>query len=220
MSIRKHDFVIGENYHVYNRGVDKRAIVLDPYDLERMLKTFTEFNTVDPIGSIYENRFIKNKKKLGSKASKLVDIIAYCINPNHFHLILTPVVEKGIEKLMQRVGGYTKYFNNRYKRSGSLFQDKFKSKYISDNRYLLHLSAYINMNNLNELGSKASKLSISSLGEYLHGENICNPKIILEQFRNVDEYKKFAFDSWKDVCLRKKSLKMLEDDDLEALLPS
>lgn len=81
---------------------------------------------------------------------------------NHlsFHFILEQISEKGIEKLMQRVGmGYAKYFNNKYKRSDSLFQGTFKAIHIDTNEYLLHLSAYINLNHkVHELGHLVSKL--------------------------------------------------------------
>ena len=222
MSTRKHDFVVGEYYHIYNRGVDKRDIIIDSSDLQRLLQSLEEFNTIEPIRSIYENSFRKGKTPPGDKAPKLVEIVAFCINPNHFHLLLTPLEESGIEKFMQRIGGYTKYFNNKYNRTGRLFQDKFKSKHISNNTYLLHLSAYINMNNLDSLGSKASKLSFSSLDEYLVNKKICNPSIVLEQFNNKNDYKKFVYNSWKETYKRKNQLKLSEVsfDNLEALLPS
>jgi len=209
--MRKHKFVIGEYYHIYNRGVDKREIILDQYDLHRFWESMKEFNTIEPIGSIYELSFIKNK--LGTpttKSRKLVSIIAYCVNPNHFHFLVTPLVEKGIEKFMQKIGGYTRYFNEKHKRNGALFQGKFKSKHIStDNRYLLHLSAYINMNNRNSLGTPTTKLSKSSLEEYTENKKgICNIEIILGQFENQKEYLKFALESWQDIQERKKALEM------------
>ncbi len=208
--MRKHTFVIGEYYHIYNRGVDKRKTFMDKYDLSRFLKSLIEFNTEEPIGSIYSLSF--QKEKLSSrttKSNKLVSIITYCINPNHFHLILTPLAEKGIEKFMQRIGGYTRYFNEKHKRNGSLFQGKFKSKHIADNKYLLHLSTYVNMNNRNSLGSSTTKLSKSSLEEYTENEKgVCDTKIVLEQFRNPKEYKKFALESWQDTQNRKSELEM------------
>ena len=146
MSSRKVNLVQGEHYHVYNRGVDKRKIFSDKSDLIRFFQSMREFNTENPIGSLYENQFVK--KKLGDSSSKLVQFVAYCLNPNHYHFILTPLVDKGIEKFMQRLGtGYTMYFNEKDKRSGSLFQGKFKSKHIHSNEYLLRVSAYVNLNN-------------------------------------------------------------------------
>src|SRR3989344_2610812 len=165
MSQRKTDFVTGEFYHIYNRGVDKRDIFMDQLDIDRFFQSMEEFNTINPIGSIYENRFVDKKDKSGSKASKskFVDFFSYCLNPNHFHFFLKQVDDKGVEKFMQRIGtGFAKYFNNRQKRSGSLFQGKFKSKHINSNEYLLHLSVYVNQN-INEY----EEFSISSLSDII-----------------------------------------------------
>lgn len=208
--MRKHKFVIGEYYHIYNRGVDKRETIMDQQDLRRFLESVEEFNVIEPIGSIYELSFIKNRLGGRSTKPKLVSIIVYCVNPNHFHFLVTPLVEKGVEKFMQKIGGYTRYFNQKYKRNGALFQGKFKSKHIAtDNRYLLHLSAYINMNNRNSLGAPTTKLSKSSLEEYTQDEKgVCDKEIILGQFQNSKEYLKFCLESWQDIQERKKALEM------------
>ncbi len=204
--MRKHSFEIGQYYHIYNRGSDKRDIILDKEDLNRIYQSLIEFNSENPIGSIYENSF--KKDSLVGPTTKLVNIISYCINPNHFHLLLTPLIDRGIEKFMQRIGGYTRYFNEKYKRNGVLFQGRFKSKHISDDRYLLHLSVYINCNNLDSLGSPTTKLSKSSLGEYLNktNESICDKEIVLGQYKNIQEYKKYTNLTWKDICKRKEDL--------------
>ena len=208
--MRKHSFVVGEYYHIYNRGTDKRNIFINEKDLSRFWESLFDFNQIEPIGSMFEFSF---KKKTGEvkKTKPLVQFVAYCLNPNHFHFLITPLQEKGIEKFMQRLGnGYTKYFNNRHKRSGVLFQGKFKSKYIDSNEYLLHLSAYINGND--KLGHPMSKLSKSSLKEFLGeavGKKLCNTEIILKQFKNKKEYEKFVLSSLEDIELRKEMLKEL-----------
>lgn len=215
MQMRKTRFAIGEYYHIYNRGVDKRVTFMDEYDIQRFYDSLDEFNTLNPIGSIYENSFVK---KLGSRTSKseentLVSLVAHCANPNHFHLILKQEAENGIEKLMQRVGtGYTKYINNKHKRSGALFQGKYKSVHIDSNEYLLHLSAYVNLNDrVHQLGSPTSKLvrSRSSWEEYTNEDikGICEKDIILEQFRDAHEYKEFALSSLESIIKRKEELK-------------
>ena len=214
--MRKTPFISGEYYHIYNRGVDKRVTFMDEDDIQRFYDSMKEFNVLEPIGSIYENSFAK---KLGSSTSKserdalLVGLTAYCANPNHFHLILKQEAEKGIEKFMHRIGtGYTKYFNNKYKRGGALFQGRFKSVHIDSNEYLLHVSAYVNLNDrVHQLGSPTSKLvrSRSSWGEYTDRriQGICEKKIILGQFRNIAEYKGFALSSLETITKRKEDLK-------------
>ncbi|MEK7154047.1 MAG: transposase, partial [Patescibacteria group bacterium] len=147
--MRSITFETDEFYHVFNRGNNKRPIFLDEFDLLRFLQSMREFNTVEPIGSIYENFF--RKKELGDsifKQQKLVDLVCYCLNPNHFHLTVKQLVDDGVRRFMHRVGtGFTKYFNQKYKTSGALFQGRYKALHVDSNEYLLHLSAYVNLNN-------------------------------------------------------------------------
>ena len=198
---RKISFVPGEFYHVYNRGTDKRNVVGDTEDVGRFMQSVEEFNSVEPIGSIYENSFYKSPHPLGHpmSKSKLVNLIAYCLNPNHYHLILEPKTDNGVEKFMQKLGnGYTKYFNNKHKRSGVLFQGKFKSAHIDSNESLLHLSIYVNLNNrTHQLGHLMSKLVRNSWDEYTKTGvvGLCKKNVILGQFKNQNEYKNFALDS-------------------------
>lgn len=221
MAIRKTQFAEGEYYHLYNRGVDKRSIFNDREDVGRFLQCMQEFNVIEPIGSLYENSF--RRGQLGGKASKLTDdeevplveFIAYCLNPNHYHFVLKQISERGIEKLMQKIGtGHTMFFNNKYERSGSLFQGKFKAVYIDSNEYLLHLSSYVNLNDrVHQLGGLASKLVMSSWEEYTDNKvsGICQKEIILGQFKNIGEYKKFALSSLESIIKRKEDMKGVED---------
>lgn len=172
--MRKHGtFAENNYYHIYNRGVEKRLITQDWKDSERFLQSLVEFNTTKPIGSIYQNSFSPRNKTLSNSITKsddrLVDIVAYCLNPNHYHLILTPIVKGGIEKFMQKFGiGYTRYFNEKYHRSGGLFQGKFKSSHIDSNKYLLHVSTYVNRNDqIHKLSNSITKFVRSSWAEYL-----------------------------------------------------
>ncbi len=211
--MRKVAFVEKEFYHIYNRGVDKRPIFSDRVDLERFFQSMCEFNTIKPIGSIFENSFNKKKGRMGKP---LVQFIAYCLNPNHFHFLLTPLVEHGIEKFMQRLGGYTKFFNERHSRSGSLFQGKFKANHINSNEYLLHASVYVNLNYKVHKLKEGSNLFLSSWDEYMssHSTSICSKSIILGQFRNKREYEKFANSSLHSIIKRKEMLSELENETL------
>lgn len=210
VSIRNISFAEGEIYHIFNRGVDKRDIFLDQYDLQRFFQAIQVFNTLKPIGSIYASLFSKKEKSQTEADQKLVEIICYCLNPNHFHLVLKQVFDGGISKFMHRLaGGYSRYFNEKNQRSGSLFQGKFKAKHVDTNNYLLHLSTYVNLNNQihpkpQSLSGKATKLSQSSWEEYVEEKNgICKKDIVLDQFRSVEEYKKFAEESLGDITKRK-----------------
>lgn len=213
MANRKISLAIGEHYHVYNRGVDKRIIFTDKYDIQRFFKSMVEFNVVDPIGSLYLNSLLQLRGETPKLEQRLVNITAYCLNPNHFHLILEQLVDGGISEFMKRLsGGYTGYFNQKHDRSGSLFQGVFKDVHIDSNEYLLHASAYVNLNNrVHQLRSETSKLveSMSSWEEYMDKgiKGICEKEIILGQFRNIDEYKEFALSSLESILKRKIELK-------------
>ena len=114
-----------ENYfHIFNRGVDKRSIFEDEHDVYRFLTSIQEFNTDTPVGGLYVASLQKNKKSESVK-NPIVSIAAYCLNKNHFHLLLKPLTAKGGSLFMQRLcAGYTKYYNEKYNRSGVLFQGK------------------------------------------------------------------------------------------------
>jgi putative transposase len=213
--MRKIALKTGEYYHIYNRGVDKRNIFSDQNDFLRFFQSMDEFNTPDPIGSIFENSFRKKLTSLGHpmSKSKLVEFVCYCVNPNHYHFILKQAQDGGIEKFMQKLGnGYTKYFNNKYKRSGVLLQGKFKSKHIGSNEYLLHLSSYVNLNNkVHKINDHP--MSKSSWNEYFgtKKENFCTAKeIVLGQFENSKEYGEFAENSLAGILERKKTSKEIE----------
>jgi len=154
--------VEGEYYHVFNRGVDKRIIFPKEEDFQRFLISMKEFNDIKPIGSIYENSFRKKKNR---KSKPLIEFIAYCLNPNHYHFLLKQVNEK-------------------YKRSGVLFQSKFKSVHVKSNEQLFYLSAYVNFNYLvHGLGHRMSK---SSLWEYMKGDEKSEEKIIRIMSKDIE----------------------------------
>jgi putative transposase len=143
MSIRQFTFSLDEHYHCYNRGVDKRTIFEDRQDYTYFLKLLRHFNTSEVVGNL---RLLENKKQTDPP----VTILSYCLLPNHYHLILRcNKDQKGFSKYMQRVGGgYTMYFNQKYKRSGSLFQGVFKAKHIDSDKNLRQLLAYVHHNNI------------------------------------------------------------------------
>ena len=190
MGIRNIQFAEGEYYHIYNRGVDRRDIVNDNADANRLLQSLTEFNCEEVTGGLYELSFAKKRPR----GKPLVDLVCYCLNPNHFHLLIREIKEGGISKFMHRfIGGYSKYFNNRNKRKGTLFEGRFKAKHVSDNDYLLHASAYINLNDrVHQL--RDTLLVRSSWNEYVDttGVGACTKNIVLEQFKSRNEYKIFA----------------------------
>lgn len=214
--MRKIKFINGDYYHIFNRGVEKRDIFLDKVDLDRFLQSMHEFNTLDPIGSIYAASFRKNNllRSLASKSERLVDFVCYCLCPNHYHFILQQVKDKGIEKFMHRLGsGYTNYFNRKCSRSGSLFQGTFKANHIDSDEYLLYLSAYINLNN--RVHQIKNGLFKSSWGEYMQGDKergFCNRHVVLTQFSDLETYKTFTENALMVAKERKELEKIIKLD--------
>ncbi|OPL11960.1 MAG: hypothetical protein AVO34_01705 [Firmicutes bacterium ML8_F2] len=210
--MRKTQLVNGEFYHIYNRGADKRAIFGDEYDIKRFFQSMDEFNILKPIGSIYRNNLLinKNLRRPTSQVPKLVNFICFCLNPNHYHFIMEQITDNGISEFMKRLGGgYTKYFNEKYKRSGVLFQGRFKSAHINSDEYLLHLSAYVNLNNhVHKLKGSKVQFIKSSWEEYVgrSQENFCKKDIILKQFNNSKEYIDFAKSSLENIIKRKEAM--------------
>ncbi len=143
MSKRQNDFAPGEIFHCYNRGVDKRTIYEDQQDYIYFLKMLRHFNTSEVVGNL---RSLQSRAQIDPP----VTLLAYCLLPNHYHLVLRcNDVENGLSKYMQRIGGgYTMYFNQKYQRSGSLFQGVFKAKIIDSDSYLKHILAYVSYNNI------------------------------------------------------------------------
>ena len=157
MSIRKDNLVQGEIYHIYNRGVDKRDIFMDDEDHFRFIHDLFEFNDSNPspnINNIFNCKKIESLEvglpKIERKPRKvLVEILAYCLMGNHYHLIVRQKKENGITEFMRKLGtGYTNYFNQKYERIGSLFQGRFKSVCIKNNSHLMYLPIYIHLNPL------------------------------------------------------------------------
>lgn len=205
-----------EFYHIYNRGADKRPIFKTKEDIERFLESMRQFNTTEVIGNLGRNKSRHEKSTKIKNDSELVNFVTYCLNQNHYHFILQPIVEKGLERFMHKLGmGYSKYFNIKYARSGVLFQGPFKAVHIDSNEYLLHLSAYINLNNrAHKRGGGASVLSKSSWDEYINDKKentICEKEIVLGQFSNNQAYKKFAEQALENIIDRKILIAELEE---------
>jgi len=217
-------FENGEYYHIYNRGVEKRDIFLCRGDYERFLKSMQEFNNslLHEQRIYFKNRYShsEGKSEFNSEASelnseKLVEIICYCLNSNHFHLILKQLIERGIEKFMQKIGtGYTNYFNLKYKRVGSLFQGRYKAKHIDEDENLLWLSAYVNCNaQIHGLCKDAKEYPWSSYKEFFSKskKGICDKEIVTSQFKNIEDYRRFMNEVLPIIKENKKLEKYLMD---------
>lgn len=187
----------GEIYHIFNRGSDKREIFLQRRDFMRFRQTFYYYQTVGP--KIRFSNF--SKQKLNSlkplPQDKLVEIICYCLMPNHFHFLIRQLKDNGISIFMSQISNsFTKYFNTKYKRIGPLLQGAFKSIRIENDEQLLHVSRYIHLNPIvSKLTKNLQDYQWSSCPEYIQRNNhICSINEVLSFFPSIDEYKKFLED--------------------------
>ena len=152
--------------------------------------------------------------RLKSEKNFVVEIIAYCLMPNHFHFLLKQSKENGMSVFVGNVSNsYTRYFNTKYKRTGPLLQGKFKAVRIESEEQLFHLSRYIHLNSFSSCLTKTldelCKYQYSSLPEYLspEGENYCQKEIVLDNFKKYS-YKTFLFDQ-ADYQRRLQEIKFL-----------
>lgn len=171
-------------YHAYNRGVNKRRIFLDDQDYSFFLSLLKRYlsNETGP------NKYNITYENLSSE----VEILAYCLMPNHVHLLIYQISPDGMTNLMRRVfTSYSMYFNKKYERVGNLFQDAYKAIYINSDEYLQHISRYIHLN-----PTEWTTWNFSSL-DYYRGNKASswlNQKRILELFRDSEEYLSFLAD--------------------------
>jgi len=188
MGIRK-SFAVSEYYHIFNRGVEKRTIFKQQRDYVRFVEYLRFFNTEEPSRSIDFRKY-----KCKDRPCRLVEVVAYCLNPNHFHLILKEKKENGISTFLKKIcTGYAMYFNKKYERSGILFQGRFKSAHIGSNDLLLYMSAYVNCNSEIHGIKDAENYKWCSFDEYLgKSKGICQRNIVSGQFASPQDYRKFC----------------------------
>lgn len=146
MSLRKDAFAIDEWYHCYTRGVEKRRVFQSRADYERYVQLLYLCNSTR---TIHRSDIARKHNDFFSipRDETLVSIGAYCLMPNHPHLLLKEVRNGGISKFMQKLGtAYTMYFNIRYERTGGLFVKPFRSKHINNDAYFQRVIQYIHFN--------------------------------------------------------------------------
>ena len=205
----KPKFVNNEIYHIYNRGVEKRLIFGSDKDRFRFVHNLYEMNDSSPVlnNGYWIARDIEVQLRYTKERDKLVEILAFCLMPNHYHLLLRQTQEKGIVRFMQKLGtAYTNYFNLRNERVGPLFQGRFKAVLIGEDGHLRHIYNYIHLNPLdlsapewreNKFSNRQKALDFldsyrwSSYLDYTGKKNfpsVIDKKLGLEIFSNTKNY--------------------------------
>ena len=190
---------------MYNRAVNKQFIFHDINDYVRFLFLILYFQS--PVKFPQVGRFVKQFVKSsafdtgdeeGVIKKRTVELVAFCIMPNHFHLFVKEVDEGGIAAYMQRVlTAYSKYYNTKYTKSGHVFQGPYRAVHIGDNRQLLHLSAYIHRNprEISKWFRKEEQYPWSSYQDFIGNnrwDDLLVQDIILGQFKNKEKYQHFV----------------------------
>ena len=204
---REIPLITNEVYHILNRGIAFQPSFQNKKDYTRAIEALFYYQNKKPPLRYSKFLLLANSKrtqileKLTQEKQFLVEIISYCLMPNHFHLLLKQLTENGISKFISNfTNSYTRYFNTKHKRTGPLFQGKFKAIRVEINEQLFHLSRYIHLNPYSSYVVKTLKdlenYSYSSLPEFLGKTqtNFCSKEIILDNFKNKSSYQKFVFD--------------------------
>lgn len=182
-------------YHIYNRGAGNQVIFRDDQDRNKFLSIIARH--LDPDET--------TTKTDGCEYEKYdIELVAYCLMGNHFHLLVFQESDPGaLTQMMRSVAtAYTMYFNRKYKQFGHLFQSAFKASLITNDAYLLHITRYIHMNPRNYLRYQWSSISVY-LGEeapgWLHPERINNmPTSEYKMFLQSYEGKKAELELLKE----------------------
>ena len=195
MTPRKIPLANGEYYHIFNRGVGRMPLFLAKKDYSRFTKTFLYYQLQGP-----KPRFsIFNPDSTNLDPSqRIVEIVAYCLMPNHFHFLLKQNEDNGIFEFISKLSNsFAKYFNIKNRRKGPLLESEFQSVHIETDEQLTHLSRYIHLNPLVRfIVQRLEDHPWSSYKEYLKiiPTNTCSKEIILDQFKSLENYKRFVLD--------------------------
>ncbi|MES2023797.1 MAG: transposase [Patescibacteria group bacterium] len=165
---RNIEFSIGEFFHLYNRGVDKRIIFDDINDYDRFMVLLYLCNSIEKvdIGDYQKQGLTLSDFWELEKSDTLVEIGSYCLMPNHFHILAREKVQNGISLFMQKLTtAYTMYFNKKNNRTGSLFQGTFKGRHAMGDNYLKYLFAYIGLNPVKLIDKTWKEEGIKNLAE-------------------------------------------------------
>lgn len=193
-------------YHVLNRGVASQKVFNCKRDYYQFIDRMDYYrNNNLPMGfAQLMNLPLRIKSdllnQLEIKKDFLIDIIAFCLMPNHFHLLLKQKINNGISKFLSNLSNsFTRYYNVKHKRIGTLLQGRFKAVLVKSDEQLIHLSRYIHSNpysaGLVETLSELKRYPYSSLAEFISiRKGFCKPDIVIGQFADKNAYWYFIGD--------------------------
>jgi REP element-mobilizing transposase RayT len=173
LSRREVVFLPGQYYHIYNRGANREAI----------------------FRSAENYRFLLRRVKEQASLRKIT-IIAYCLMPNHYHFLLRQETEEPVSSFVQAVfNSYTKAYNQRYGRTGTLFEERFKAIAVEKSEYLILLCRYIHYNPVGAgLAKHPAEWQFSNYLEWVGQRegSLVDLEFVKENFPQHDEYEQFV----------------------------
>lgn len=202
MPQRKIPLVNGCFYHLFNRSINQIPIFFEKKIIKRWLKTieYYQFDNLPLRLSYYLNLEKSDQKDFikTMKGNRLIEILNYAIMPNHYHLLVRQISENGVKKFMSNIqNSFTRYFNEKNKRRGYLFESSYKAVLVKNELQLIHLARYIELNPLTSYLVKdfgeLKRSDFVSLKEYLGNSpfNICVHKYLINHFKGINKYLNF-----------------------------
>lgn len=205
MPARTTPLVTEEIYHVFNRGINRMPTFTYKKNYQRAIQAINFYRfMLQPVKlskflTSSEDKQVQILEKM-QHAGEQVQILAFCLMPNHFHFLLKQKQDRGISRFLSNFqNSYTRYFNSLLLRDGPIFLDQFKAVRVETDEQLMHVSRYIHLNPYTGFVVKSledlEKYQWSSLPVYLNGDDeIINSEAVLSMFKSVHRYKRFIFD--------------------------
>jgi len=204
---REIPLVSGQIYHVFNRGVGGQLVFVNKRDCGRFLNAMFYYQNEKP--SLSYSKFLslstKEREQSIERMMKMkkwhVEILGYCLMPNHFHLVLRQLTENGIATFISNLtNSYTRYLNTKSDRDGPLFKGKFKAVLIEDDEQLLHVVRYIHINPYTsyivKTMDKIATYPYSSFAAYMEEEKnyAIETETVLSQFKTKTMFQEFTYE--------------------------
>lgn len=209
MPSRKDIFLNGKIYHIFNKTIDKRTVFSSKTLASLFINTLQYYRSSHSV--IRYSHFKElpprlkhlHSQKIYTPLSFRIEILSYCLMPNHFHLLVKQRLDDGIIKTVGTVlNSITRYFNVLHERKGPVFLPQFRSKRIITGEQLIHVSRYIHLNpytsGVVKTVSELQTYPFSSLKEYQDKEILCNTRYVLDHFKgSKDLYIRFVLSNKK-----------------------
>ena len=199
---RKVVFANGEIYHVFNQSVGNLEIFTRNTELMRILDLISYYRFPQTIRYSQYKKLSKDAKEKYrtdfEKLTPLIEIYAFSLMPDHYHLLLRQIIDDGIKTFTSNFqNAYAKYFNTKKTRSGSVFSNPFKAKWIENDEIFLHVSRYIHLNPVTSYIIKIDELSNypwTSYSDYVSGKttSLINTKLLIGIAGSIRKYQEFV----------------------------